>query len=198
MDHGFYEHAATNIRRARVVDFTRSADAQWSGVVELRAGQPFAIHAGLRTDIFVSEGALVDNSGASIQVGGFLSLYDECALNGAVEGAVLLVYREPAVAPGLPVSVLSHERLWLKGSGMDVAHLVAAHHHVALIQWAPQTYVQPHSNSGGEELFVLSGELRVNGHDLPAGSWLRLGAGERHDSGAARATLILLRSGHLQ
>lgn len=198
MDHGFYSRNTTNIRCARVVDFTPTTHAQWSGVIELLAGQAFAAPAGLRTDIFVLEGALVDNRGALTQAGGFLSLYEERALKGAAEGAVLLVYREPAAASAAPVSVLSHERLWRKGSGMDVAPLVAAHHHVALIHWAPQTYVQSHSNGGGEELFVLSGELRVNGRDLPAGSWLRLGAGERHDSGAALATLILLRSGHLQ
>lgn len=165
MDHGFYSRNTSNIRRAQVVDFTRATDAQWSVVVELLAGQAFAIPAGLRTDIFVLEGALVNSSGALTQVGGFLSLYEERALKGTAEGAVLLVYCEPAAAPRVPVSMLSH---------------------------------QPHSNSGGEELFVLSGELRVNGHDLPAGSWLRLDAGERHDSDAARATLILLRSGHLQ
>jgi hypothetical protein len=199
MDQRFYNLEAINPHQGRVVEFTRPDDARWSGVVELLPGQVFATPSGLRTDIYVLYGEVVRGDGEVTAIGDFLSVYDDIQLTGAFGGAVLLVYREPVAERRTLVNLPAAERSWraARVQGMHVASLTATDYQLALFHWGPGIYVPPHINPYGEELFVLSGELHVNGQALPAGSWLRLGAGERHDSGSEKEALILLRSGHL-
>ncbi len=98
-----------------------------------------------------------------------------------------------------PVDSPAEGRMWRAAriAGMQIADLMTGGYQLALVRWEPGTQAPPHSHEDGEDLFVLSGELQVNGRALPAGSWLRLGRGVRHQSYAEQSALILLRSGHL-
>ena len=199
MDQHFYDLEVMNPNQGRLVEFTRPNDVRWSGVVELLPGQVFATSSGRRTDVYVLHGEVIRDNGEVTAIGDFLSIYDDIELKGAFGGAVLLVYREPVTERRALLNSPAAERSWRPARipGMHVASLTAADYQLALFHWGPDIYVPPHTNPYGEELFVLSGKLHVNDSALPAGSWLRLGAGERHDSGSDQAALILLRSGHL-
>lgn len=54
-----------------------------------------------------------------------------------------------------------------------------------------------HEHPGGEEIYVLEGELRDDDGSYPAGTWLRRPPGSRHCPVATRDALLWVKSGHL-
>ena len=49
-----------------------------------------------------------------------------------------------------------------------------------IVKYAPQSYFNPHTHSGGEEFFVLEGIFSDEHGDYPAGSYVRNPIGSRH------------------
>ena len=69
---------------------------------------------------------------------------------------------------------------------------------VSLIRLAPDTGWPPHAHEGGEEIFVIEGRFRDEQGEYPAGTWLRLPHGSRHDARTgSEAALLYVKTGHL-
>ena len=70
--------------------------------------------------------------------------------------------------------------------------------HVALVRWAPHTRFHEHGHFGGEEIFVLEGELHDEHGVYPAGSWIRSPHQSRHQPYTQeKGALIYVKTGHL-
>ena len=89
---------------------------------------------------------------------------------------------------------------WTPGNGN--LQVMPLHEHgtesVALVKWPTGEHFQPHTHMGGEEIFVISGEL-IDEHDrYPAGTWIRSPHMSEHNPYAEQETIILVKLGHLQ
>jgi anti-sigma factor ChrR (cupin superfamily) len=68
---------------------------------------------------------------------------------------------------------------------------------VALYKWPAGARYEPHSHFGGEEVFVLSGELFDEYGRYPAGTWIRNPHNSEHCPYVEQDTVIWIKSGHL-
>ncbi len=69
--------------------------------------------------------------------------------------------------------------------------------HVALVKWPAREHFQPHTHFGGEEIYVISGELNDEHGSYPAGTWLRNPHMSQHDPFVKVETMIFVKTGHL-
>ncbi len=67
----------------------------------------------------------------------------------------------------------------------------------ALVHWPAGERFVRHSHFGGEEIYVISGELRDEQGHYPAGTWLRSPHLSTHHPYAEEDTLIWVKVGHL-
>lgn len=68
---------------------------------------------------------------------------------------------------------------------------------VALVKWPAMEHFQLHSHFGGEEIYVISGELIDEHGRYPAGTWLRNPHMSKHNPFVEVETLIFVKVGHL-
>jgi anti-sigma factor ChrR (cupin superfamily) len=68
---------------------------------------------------------------------------------------------------------------------------------VALVRWPAGERFQEHSHFGGEEIYVISGELKDEHGSYPAGTWIRSPHLSRHLPYADEETLIWVKVGHM-
>ena len=68
---------------------------------------------------------------------------------------------------------------------------------VALVRWPAGERFQEHSHFGGEEIYVISGELKDEQGSYPAGTWIRSPHLSRHHPYTDVDTLIWVKVGHL-
>lgn len=68
---------------------------------------------------------------------------------------------------------------------------------VLLVRVAAAAPGIPHEHPGGEEIYVLEGEICDEDGVYPAGTWLRRPPGSRHTPVARRDALLWIKSGHL-
>jgi anti-sigma factor ChrR (cupin superfamily) len=68
---------------------------------------------------------------------------------------------------------------------------------VELVRLAPGTRMQRHAHPGGEEIFVLEGELADEAGRYPKGCWLRNPPGSEHSPFSDEGCLFYVKSGHL-
>ncbi len=68
---------------------------------------------------------------------------------------------------------------------------------VALYQWPAGARYEPHSHFGGEEVFVLSGELFDEYGCYPVGSWIRNPHNSEHYPYVEQDTVVWIKTGHL-
>ena len=181
-----------------LVHLSAPDDLRWAGLHTLAALQTLELAAGARHDVYVLSGELCEH-GREHTAGGFFSCGDARTLAAGPAGAVFFIYRDRLARRSGHETLAPHERVWLPGvaQGMGVASLSETHHRLALVSWQPGTRAAAHTHPHGEEIFVLSGELRDERGAYPAGSWLRFHPGSGHAPYAEQETLILLRSGHL-
>lgn len=69
--------------------------------------------------------------------------------------------------------------------------------HSALVYWPKGEHFQPHTHWGGEEIFVIKGELADEHGRYPQGTWIRSPHQSQHDPYAEEETLIYVKTGHL-
>ena len=99
------------------------------------------------------------------------------------------------------VVIETHNTDWWAGleSGLEVMSLHEYdREQVALVKWAPDTRLKPHTHWGGEEVFVITGAFCDEYGEYPAGSWIRSPHQSQHspytrDEGA----LLYVKVGHL-
>jgi quercetin dioxygenase-like cupin family protein len=203
MQNKLIEHGWTNIDAAprnacTVTHLTNPADSIWTGIVDIGASETYPLEAGWRHDIYVLWGN-VQVDGHRLHYDDFLIQCGSAPVLAGHGGARLYVYREASGSRCEPAVRAAAHRAWRDGRNpqMRVSPLSSSGHLVSLVAWQPGARASDHAHSNGEEIFVLSGELRDADKRYPAGSWLRLHPGARHEPFAVVPTVVLLRNGHL-
>ncbi|RFU49680.1 cupin domain-containing protein [Paraburkholderia sp. DHOC27] len=189
---------AAPLASSAVMHLTDPTEAQWVGIVDLAASASYTLEAGHRHDLYVLQGH-VEINGQTLEADDFLIRSDASVINAGENGARLLLYREATNSRGDSLVRRASERVWRAGVNprMHVVPLAGGAQHVSLVAWQPGAHTGDHTHPRGEEIFVLSGELRDAENRYPAGTWLRLHPGARHAPFADTPTTILLRHGHL-
>ncbi|WP_104036159.1 cupin domain-containing protein [Vibrio jasicida] len=97
------------------------------------------------------------------------------------------------------VRINTNQTEWLPGiGGLEVMPLHNfEHEHVALVKWPKGEKFQPHRHFGGEEIFVLSGELNDELGHYPQHTWLRNPHMSEHFPFVDQETIIWVKTGHL-
>jgi quercetin dioxygenase-like cupin family protein len=191
------DQAASAIDTVR--HLTGAAEPQWCGIVDLGPAGTYTLEPGWRHDVYVLRGdAKVGDQ--KLDAGDFLIQCGAAVVHPGRAGARLLLYREASTSRCEPVRRSAAAREWRAGRypHMDVVLLSNSAHRVSLVKWAPGARTGEHTHSNGEEIFVLSGELSNGEARYPAGTWLRLHPGARHEPFAEVPAVILLRNGHLR
>ena len=195
------EHARIDLLDAssRLVQFTDAQDPLWSGVMVLAPGESVRLADDACHDLFVLNGAVDVGAGLTLEGGDFAIRNRATELRAGADGAQLLAYRDMSGARCDEITVLRDERPWREGRtpGMLIANLCTSGHALSLVMWQPGASTRHHAHPGGEEIFVLRGEL-CEGDRHPAGSWMRLHPGAWHSPHVETPTMILVRSGHLK
>ncbi|WP_434362285.1 cupin domain-containing protein [Parasalinivibrio latis] len=71
------------------------------------------------------------------------------------------------------------------------------HKNTSLIRWPAGERLKPHCHFGGEETYVISGELEDEFGRYPKGSWMRCPHMSEHTPVALEDTLVWVKTGHL-
>jgi len=97
------------------------------------------------------------------------------------------------------VVIDTHSAPFRPGSGK--LQVLPLHQHgseqVALVRWPAGERFQVHSHFGGEEIYVISGELRDEHGSYPQGTWIRSPHTSQHKPYVDKDTLIWVKVGHL-
>ncbi len=190
--------AAMDASRTRCIPLSQEHDPRWAGIQILAPFDKLYLRPEARHDIYVLKGGVLERGRLHV-AGTFFSRNLPHTLTAEADGSVVFWYRDTA-ARGSGHETWAHDELdWWDGSvpGMRVAPLSKLHHRVSLVRWQPGTHAAAHTHPHGEEIFVLSGELRDARGTYPAGSWMRFHPGSGHAPYAEHDTVILLRNGHL-
>jgi quercetin dioxygenase-like cupin family protein len=198
IERGWTDMNAASPASGAVAHLTDPADSLWAGIVELGRSETYTLEPGWRHDLYVLHGS-VEVDGQRLHYDDFLVQCGAGVVRAGQNGARLFAYREAAGAHCEPMLSGAASRAWRDGRNpqMRVAPLSNHGHIVSMVAWQPGAHTTDHGHSNGEEIFVLSGELRNAVDRYPAGSWLRLHPGARHEPFAEVPTVILLRNGHL-
>lgn len=184
---------------SRVVQFTGADDPLWSGVMVLAPGESVRLVGDARHDLLVLNGMVAESAGRALEAGDFAIRNGPAKLRAGPEGAQVLAYRDPGGLPCDEITVPRDDRPWRAGRtpGMLIATLCTSGHALSLLSWQPGARTRHHGHPGGEDIFVVRGEL-CEQERHPAGSWMRLHPGDWHSPHVETPTLILVRSGHLK
>ena len=115
-------------------------------------------------------------------------------------GCVLLVKLHQFLPEDLTqVCIDTSRERWIPGEGdLEVMPLHEfADERVALEKWPSGARARRRRHVGGEEVFVLSGELKDERGAYPRGTWLRIPHMSEHRPYAERETVIWVKTGHL-
>ena len=176
--------------------------ARATSVVRYAPGARFSAHPHDQgEEIFVLEGTFSDESGhhgpgtyLKNPPGSSHAPYSEAGCTIFVK----LRYQDLADTERVVVNTRAAE--WRPGlvPGLTVLPLHAfGTQHTALVRRAPETFFQPHTHWGGEEIFVIEGVFSDEHGDHPAGTWLRSPHLSRHQPFSRPGCLILVKVGHL-
>ena len=164
-------------------------------LVDLAPGAQLTHRPRVTDDLFVLRGRL--GAGEPAASGTFLRWRsgDERALSAPDGCRFVLAARPAADERDLRCEAAPWQR-W--GAGVELADLVdGADFRVVLLRFAPGAAIASHVHDGGEELFVVSGELEDEHGRYPAGSWVRQPPGSRHAVLSPRGCVLWTTSGHL-
>jgi len=116
------------------------------------------------------------------------------------EGCVILVKLHQFQAGDTErLCIDTNETPWLPGSGnLKVMPLHQfGTESTALVHWPAGERFQRHRHMGGEEIYVMRGELIDEHGHYPKGSWIRSPHGSLHLPYVEEDTLIWVKTGHL-
>lgn len=178
---------------------TRFAPGVGVAVVAMSPGAEIDHRPRVTEDLFVLRGALHLDEGAA-GAGTHLRLAsDRPRRITAPDGARVVVAARPAGldhdlwSPPTPWPVASHG-----APGVDQIDLVDDRTmRVVLLRFAPGAAIGRHVHAGGEELFVVEGELEDDHGRYPAESWVRQPPGSHHAVISRPGCVLWTTSGHL-
>ncbi|HHY0575079.1 TPA: cupin domain-containing protein [Vibrio parahaemolyticus] len=172
-----------------------------TSIVKYEAGSRFSPHLHpYGEEIFVLDGVFSDENG-DYPAGSYLR-HPPGSQHApfSEKGCVILVKLNQFDPNDLKtVRINTGETEWLPGiGGLQVMPLHDfKHEHVALVKWPKGEKFQPHRHFGGEEIFVLSGELRDELGIYPTHTWLRSPHMSEHFPFVEEETVIWVKTGHL-
>ncbi|MEZ5503617.1 MAG: cupin domain-containing protein [Halioglobus sp.] len=118
----------------------------------------------------------------------------------SVEGCVILVKLHQFQSDDTQHIVVDTRNATFR-PGAGNLQVLPLHQHkneqVALVRWPAGERFQEHGHPGGEEIYVISGELRDEHGSYPSGTWIRSPHMSRHFPYAEVDTLIWVKVGHL-
>lgn len=68
-------------------------------------------------------------------------------------------------------------------------------HATSIVRYAPNTFFKEHIHTGGEEIFVLSGEFIDEYGIYPAGTYIRNPPGSKHNPGSVNGCVLMVKLG---
>lgn len=98
-------------------------------------------------------------------------------------------------SPAEPALTRPDEHRWIDvGHGVEIAPLrdLGGGAGTGLLRFAPGAWSPSHLHPGGEDLYVLSGRVRVGDRQLEAGDFLHTPAGGVHDASSDDGALMLI------
>ena len=151
-------------------------------------------------EILVLEGVFSDESGDYPAGTYFRNPIGFRHAPSSTPGCVLLVKLHQFQPDDTDHVVVDTQRTPFK-NGQGNLQVLPLHAHgteqVALVRWPAGERFQAHRHPGGEEIYVISGELRDEYGNYPAGTWLRSPHMSEHLPYAEVDTLIWVKVGHL-
>lgn len=172
-----------------------------TSIVRYDAGARFSPHDHpLGEEILVLEGVFSDESGDYPAGTYFRNPEGFRHAPFSEQGCVILV-KLHQFQPGDDAHVVIDTNTEPFRPGAGGLTVLPLHQHgseqVALVRWPAGEHFQPHTHFGGEEIYVISGELVDEHGRYPAGTWLRSPHASRHCPYAEEPTLIWVKVGHL-
>lgn len=172
-----------------------------TSIVRYEAGASFSPHDHpLGEEILVLEGVFSDATGDYRAGTYFRNPPGFRHAPFSNEGCVILVkLHQFQMADTDRVVIDSRQSAFQPGSGK--LEVLPLHSHgaeqVALVRWPAGERFSSHSHFGGEEIYVISGELRDEHGRYPQGTWLRSPHLSRHCPFVYEPTLLWVKTGHL-
>jgi anti-sigma factor ChrR (cupin superfamily) len=183
--------------------FDRIGDelAKATSVVRYQPGSKFPVHHHeFGEEIFVLEGVFSDEHG-DYPAGTYVMNPPGSSHKPFSEfGCTLFVKLRHLSVEHLEREVVDTKTApWFQGMvpGLRVLPLMRQGSGSTLVQWAPQTYFNPHKHYGGEEIFVVDGVFEDEHGRYSAGSWIRSPHMSVHQPFSKEGCLIFVKTGHL-
>ena len=172
-----------------------------TSIVRYQAGAHFAEHGHpLGEEILVLEGVFSDHTGDYPAGTYFRNPAGFRHAPFSEEGCIILVkLHQFQAGDSTRVQIDTGSATWQPGQGnLQVLPLHSyASERVALVRWPAAERFQHHVHAGGEEIYVIEGELIDEHGRYPAGSWIRSPHGSEHTPRVEKDTLLWVKTGHL-
>lgn len=172
-----------------------------TSIVRYDAGASFSAHDHpLGEEIFVLEGIFSDESGDYPAGTYFRNPEGFRHAPFSKDGCTILVKLHQFQADDTEhVCIDTNTAQWQPGIGnLEVMPLYNFNtESVALVYWPAGEHFQRHVHAGGEEIYVIQGELIDEHGRYPAGSWIRSPHMSEHNPYVEVDTLIWVKVGHL-
>ena len=183
---------------AGVYSLSDKHDSHWAGVVHLSPGENLNTHTSFRNDLYILKGSISEYGHPFYGPGTFITRGSAHFIAGNA-GVMFFAYREPTASYAACATLHSNTIEWRRSGmkGLKVATLLESSHTLKLVFWGMGTRVPFHNHPLGEEIFVLSGELKDERGRHPPGTWQRFYPGAGHSPYVDIPSLVLLRNGHL-
>ncbi len=172
-----------------------------TSIVRYDAGASFSAHDHpLGEEILVLEGTFSDESGDYPAGTYFRNPEGFRHAPFSKDGCTILVKLHQFQADDTEhVCIDTNTAQWQPGIGN--LEVMSLHHFntesVALVYWPAGEHFQRHVHAGGEEIYVIKGELIDEHGRYPAGSWIRSPNMSEHNPYVEVDTLIWVKVGHL-
>ena len=172
-----------------------------TSIVKYEAGATFSQHDHpLGEEILVLHGVFSDHSGDYGAGTYFRNPEGFTHAPFSANGCVILVKLHQFCAGDTArVCIDTHTGHWRAGNGN--LQVMTLHNYeaesVALVKWPAGERFVLHQHVGGEEIFVLEGELIDEHGRYPAGTWMRSPHMSKHNPYVEKDTLIWVKTGHL-
>lgn len=173
-----------------------------TSLVKYDAGSSFSEHDHPQgEEILVLEGTFSDHTGDYGKGQYFRNPKGFRHAPFSKEGCIILVKLHQFHADDTAhVLIDTKDGHWQQGHGK--LRVMPLHTHLtestALVFWPAGTNFQLHTHFGGEEIYVISGELIDEFGHYPQGTWLRSPHGSQHNPYVSVDTLIWVKTGHLE
>jgi anti-sigma factor ChrR (cupin superfamily) len=172
-----------------------------TSVVKYDAGANFREHGHPKgEEIFVLEGVFSDESG-DYPAGSYLRNPEGFSHTPfSRQGCIIFVkLYQFQTNDNKQIRINTQQADWLAGQGnLKVMPLHSFKgESTALVYWPAGEKFMPHTHMGGEEIFVIQGELIDEHGRYPTGSWIRSPHLSQHYPYVEQDTVILVKVGHL-